>query len=130
MSCPQCLSCQATKCVPTCTQTLRLGTITGAAANDYWAFFANNTTGKTIRIAVDPTSNNIDVDLTQLPDGFLNSNSEYEVWLTLRSAGINSNQDITIGAAAYECFSVMFIDIFDEQDHKVEYLSHTLEIDT
>lgn len=123
-----CNTCQSTKSIPVCTDSLVLGTIT--SNTDVYIFVVNHSSGYTHR--QEATSGNygeLRIDLTKPDTSFYNPDSAYEIWATLQTSSQNERLDITIDAVEYTCFNLSFNRVFDELDANVNYTETTLEID-
>lgn len=124
-----CLQCTFTDPVPTCTTTLRIGTIT-TFATAMFIFVQNLTTGKIYRQAstVSGAAGEIDLTMANPTQNFYNKDSSYEVWVTLATNDSDVREDITVGTATEDCYNVNFTDIYDSSDDKVVYALHTLSL--
>lgn len=122
-----CLQCTSTDPIPTCTTTLRIGTIT-SFATAIFIFVNNLTTGKNYRqnSVVSGAAGEVNLDMSEPTPNFYNKDSAYEVFVTLASNDIDQKETITVGTDTDTCYSLNFTDIYDEDDDKVVYALHTL----
>jgi ribosomal 30S subunit maturation factor RimM len=125
MSCP---TCQETKPIPKCVDTLIIGAIEDDSTNIY-IYVENLTTGRIQRIeATSGISGEVSLDLTDPDKEFYSANFTYELWVTLRTGTINDKLDITILYTVADCFVLRFEEVFDGEDI-AEFTEHELEID-
>lgn len=122
-----CNTCQLTKSIPVCTESLVLGSI--APDTDVFIFILNHTTGYTHRqAATSDIAGLLSLDL-ELPDpSFYNPDSNYELWATLDTDSPNDRLDITIDSVAYDCFNLSFYAFYDDTDSNIVTPEVTLEI--
>jgi hypothetical protein len=125
MSCP---TCQETKPIPKCVDTLIIGAI-DYDSTDIYIYVKNLTTERIQRIdAVSGISGEVSLDLTDPDKEYYSPNFTYELWVTLRANTQNEALDITIGYRVYDCLVLRFESIFEGEDI-AEFTEHELEID-
>ena len=122
-----CNTCQLTKPIPTCTESLVLGTI--ASDTDVYIFVKNHSSGYIHRQEATSTLyGTLALDMS-LPDpSFYNQDSNYEVWVTLQTVSPNDRLDITIDSVTYDCFSLSFYTFYNETDYTISIPEVILEI--
>lgn len=122
-----CNTCQATKLIPVCTDSLILGEI--APDTDVYIFVINHSNGYTHRQeATSDAEGILKIDLSKPDPSFYNPDSAYEIWATLQDEPQNLRLLITIEEEPYSCFNLSFNRVFDEDDSIVSYTETTLEI--
>lgn len=122
-----CNTCQLTKSIPTCTESLVLGTI--ASDTDVFIFVLNHSNGYLYKQeATSSPYGTLILDLTKPDPSFYNQDSDYEVWATLQTDSLIDRLDITIDDVEYSCFDVSFIASYNDQDTTNTFSQATLEI--
>ena len=122
-----CNTCQATKPLPTCTESLVLGTIT--SDTEVYIFVTNHSNGYTHRqSATSGPYGSLTLGLTSPAPSFYNQDGNYEVWATLQTTSANDRLDITIDEEPYTCFDLSFYTFFNEEDITSTTSEATLEI--
>lgn len=123
-----CLTCEQTKLIPACTDTLTLGVIDFISTNVY-IFVENITTGYQHRQdAVSNALGVVSVDLTLPNENFYSDSFSYEIWVTLRDVSQTEKLQITVaGGASFDCFDVSFEKI-NAATALTDYTSHVLQL--
>lgn len=128
MICEPCNECTCAKCLPTCTQSLTLGTI-ALALTPVYVYFLNTNTNRADRFSVTTeVDGTVKVDLSTFN---LMADANYEIWVTAMSASsIHDMETITIGLDTAECLVTSFVDIDDSSDpeNQVSYTTQTIEL--
>ena len=129
-----CLQCDSVKPIPTCTTALVIGTTTLGNGIPVYVFVKNLTTGKQYRqaaITENVPPGRVTLLMGQPRQDFYSPNFIYEIWITKQTDTINERQDFTVQGSvdSYECVNVRFTNLYDNNDLKIAYSSHILELD-
>lgn len=122
-----CNICNATKCIPNCFDLLVVGTI-AATDTDVDLYVKDVTLGRTYKY--EETSSSYG-QVSWNKDGFpaLVPTHHYELWVTLRDAGISANETITIDATEVTCLNLNVERAYDENGDLEVYPVITLELE-
>ena len=123
-----CTDCAYTKIIPTCITEITVGTITELAA-DVYVFVKNISTGKIDRFSSTSDGAGL-VKLSSIAANFFMDSYDYEIWITLRSAGQNDKLDMEIDGNMDVCFAMPFADLYDGAGEKLAITSHVLTAET
>lgn len=116
--------------IPTCSTVLVLGDTDLGIDVDVYIFVENLTTGRIHRIPFTTLANGrVTLTMSDPDQHFYNENSTYDVHVTKQSDTINMNVDLTIEGTDHDCVNVNFTNLFDDNDDRVAYSSHSLELE-
>ena len=120
-----CNQCTATADVPTCTQSLVIGTV---AAGDYAIYVQNRATGyihkEEVTVGVDQQ---LVLDMTKPYPDFYTPNFYYTITVTEVDEPMNNWTAVTIGGELYDCFEVRFTPVYVDDETEV-LTTYTLSV--
>jgi len=124
-----CNNCPKFVSIPTCTEDLVIGTLTGYASTAVFVYLKNHTTGFIHRFSATTTMyGGLTIELPDNGNFSPTPKHDYELWVTLQTAtNTDERLDITINSIDYECVSFTFENIFVGYN-LVEYTSQTLKL--
>lgn len=122
----QCNPCPVMKPLPRCMAALTMGD-TAHNSTAMYVYIMNHTTNVLTRI---PQTTSIGGSLRPvLTDYPQIEGHDYEIWATLAAAGtgIDDRETITLDTVEYTCFSISFVNLYDEDGELVTGENQTLE---
>lgn len=106
-----CSACTKTSYIPTCTDTLTIGTITDHNTA-VWIYITDITTGRKARFAGQSNNTGVVTLDMSLDPTFYQEGHAYELKITLQSAtDLSDTKDITVNGTAYECLQLSFVEV-------------------
>lgn len=116
-----CNTCNTTKCIPKCFDTLTIGTISHTDA-DVYIFIKDTTIGRTFRYTgVSSSYGTVQLEVDEDTIEFSPTHN-YELWVTLQTDQMSDNQAITVDEEEVTC-----LNIFVEQTN-FDAIDVTLEL--
>jgi len=122
-----CSNCSPCKTIPTCVDSLLIGSIT-SLSTDVTVYFKDITTQKiyTFEETTDG-SGNITVDLGTLNP--INATHTFEVWATLKgAASIHDNETLTVGSTETDCILFTGEYVVSVSDSPYSYMTISVEL--
>ena len=120
-----CATCTKVKTLPTCTDSLTIGTVT--ATGDVAVYFKDVTLDHIVSYPnITPVGGVVTINGFNDPEKA--ENHSYEVWITDQDADLEDKLTITIGATEVDCLTARFQHVYTTDLAAIPYATQSMEV--